>query len=31
MRYCGMEQRLACQAHNLEVEGSSPSPATLAG
>ena len=26
--YCGVEQLVARQAHNLEAEGSSPSPAT---
>lgn len=26
--YCGVEQLVARQAHNLKVEGSSPSPAT---
>ena len=26
--YCGIEQRLAYQAHNLEVGGSNPPPAT---
>lgn len=26
--YCGMEQMVACDAHNVKVGGSSPSPAT---
>ena len=28
MIFCGVEHRLACVAHNHEVEGSTPSPAT---
>lgn len=28
-RECGVEQLVARQAHNLEVGGSSPSPATI--
>ena len=27
-KHCGVEQLVACQAHNLEVVGSSPTPAT---
>ena len=29
--YCGIEQWLAHDAHNVKIEGSSPSPATILG
>jgi hypothetical protein len=28
---CGVEQLVACQAHNLKVVGSNPAPATIFG
>lgn len=29
LQLCGVEQLVACQAHNLKVAGSSPAPATM--